>query len=202
MGYLLVLIMVMALVLLLLYRESVGAWVAGWLYPSATIQEMVVVLTPTTDLPTPIARVALEGATGGELLVNANAATYEAMFKDISYRYNLDRRVLAGLPTVKSRLNPLACGGSGEYGLMQILPATWNEWATLVEVDNPFDPYSNILVGAAYLSYLQTSLAEMGQPNLRWALAAYKLGAGARGNPARQQRQLVCHSHTPTPICG
>ncbi len=177
MGYLLVLIMVMALVLLLLYRESVGAWVAGWLYPSATIQEMVAVApTPTTDLPTPIARVALEGATGGQLLVNANATTYEAMFKEISYRYNLDWRVLAALAHRESRLNPLARGGSGEYGLMQILPATWNEWATLVEVDNPFDPYSNILVGAAYLSYLQTSLAEMGQPDLRWALAAYNWG--------------------------
>jgi soluble lytic murein transglycosylase-like protein len=61
-------------------------------------------------------------------------------------------------------------------GMMQIMPATWNEWAPKVGVSDPFDPYSNLRVGAAYLSYLRGYLHDLGYPQTEWALAAYNWG--------------------------
>jgi soluble lytic murein transglycosylase-like protein len=59
---------------------------------------------------------------------------------------------------------------------MQIMPGTWNEWAPLVEVDDPWDPYSNVLVGTAYFSYVHGYFSSLGYVDQRWALAAYNWG--------------------------
>ncbi len=73
-------------------------------------------------------------------------------------------------------MNPNAQGAAGEYGLMQILPSTWNEWAPLVQVSDPWDPYSNVLVGAAYYSYIHSYFSDLGYTDPKWSLAAYNWG--------------------------
>ena len=76
----------------------------------------------------------------------------------------------------ESSLNRLAVGKDGDMGLMQILPSTWEEFAPQVGVSDPFDPVSNVQVGAAYLAYLRDKLIARGYPEEYWALVAYNWG--------------------------
>jgi soluble lytic murein transglycosylase-like protein len=107
---------------------------------------------------------------------NRDKITYEEMFKEIAQQYSLDWQLLAHLAYRESRLNPLAIGEASEMGLMQILPATWNTWAAEAGVTDPFDPYSNTLVAAAYLAYLKEYCGSKGHPEDYWMLVAYNWG--------------------------
>ncbi len=104
------------------------------------------------------------------------AMTYEAMFREIAREYGLDWRLLARQAYRESSLDPLALGEDDDMGLMQILPSTWDEWAPKVGVSDPFDPYSNVLVGAAYLAYLREYFHAQGYPEPHWMLIAYNWG--------------------------
>lgn len=117
--------------------------------------------------------VSVEKAASG---VTAGQVTYEEMFKEVAQQYDLDWRLLAEQAYRESCLNYLALGDAHELGLMQILPSTWNEWAPEVGVTDPWDPYSNVLVAAAYLSFLREYLSEMGYPQDYWMLVAYNWG--------------------------
>lgn len=108
--------------------------------------------------------------------INPSAMTYEQMFQEIAPRYGLDWHVLAQLAYQESRLNPLALGRDNDLGLMQILPSTWNEWAPRVGVTDPFDPYSNIEVGAAYLAYVRDYAQARGYYEPQWMLVGYNGG--------------------------
>jgi hypothetical protein len=102
--------------------------------------------------------------------------SYEAMFKEVAQDYDLDWRMLAEQAYRESRLDPLTLGGKREIGLMQIMPATWEEWAPKVGVTDPWDPYSNVLVAAAYLSYLKGYCGDIGYPGDECMLVAYNWG--------------------------
>jgi len=102
--------------------------------------------------------------------------TYEAMFREVGQRYGLDWRILACQAYYESEFDPLAVGINHDAGLMQILPATWKEWAPQVGVTDPHDPYSNVLVAAAYLAFLRDYFAEKGYSDERWMLVAYNWG--------------------------
>ena len=102
--------------------------------------------------------------------------TYAQMFQAVGLRYDLDWRMLAAQAFVESSFEPNALGASGDMGLMQVLPDTWAAWAPVVNVDNPFDSYSNVLVAAAYLDSLRTELSALGYSDARWMLAAYNGG--------------------------
>ena len=105
-----------------------------------------------------------------------NKITYEEMFQEIARRYRLDWRLLARLAYYESRLDPYAVGIHDDLGLMQIIPSTWNEWAPKVGVTDPYDPYSNVLVGAAYLAFLRDYFTQQGYPDEFWMLVAYNWG--------------------------
>jgi soluble lytic murein transglycosylase-like protein len=102
--------------------------------------------------------------------------TYEEMFQEIGPQYGLDWRLLAAQAYQESRLNPLALGKDNDMGLMQILPSTWYEWAPKMGVSDPYDPYSNVLVAAAYLAYLRQYCQARGYLGDQWMLAAYNWG--------------------------
>lgn len=102
--------------------------------------------------------------------------TYEAMFREVGQRYGLDWRILACQAYYESGFDPLAVGVNQDAGLMQILPGTWTEWAPQVGVTDPYDPYSNVLVSAAYLAFLRDYFAERGYTDERWMLVAYNWG--------------------------
>jgi soluble lytic murein transglycosylase-like protein len=101
---------------------------------------------------------------------------YEAIFQEIAPQYGLDWRLLAELAYQESRMNARALGQSHDMGLMQIIPSTWAEWAPRVGVSDPFDPYSNTLVAAAYLAYIRDYTAAKGHPEAHWMLVGYNWG--------------------------
>lgn len=102
--------------------------------------------------------------------------TYAQMFQEIALRYDLNWRMLAAQAYEESSFDSLALGSHGDLGLMQIRPSTWREWAPTVAVSDPFDSYSNVLVAAAYLDYLRTTLSKQGRAEREWMLVAYNWG--------------------------
>jgi hypothetical protein len=102
--------------------------------------------------------------------------TYEEIFKEVAAQYNLDWRILAEQSYWESRLDPGAIGASQEMGLMQIYPTTWQEWSAKLDVTDPLDTYSNILVGAAYLAYCRDYFKSLGHSEAYWMLVAYNWG--------------------------
>lgn len=102
--------------------------------------------------------------------------SYEAMFQEIAPQYGLDWRVLEAVAYHESRMNYLAVGRSNDMGMMQIIPSTWDQWAPKVGVYDPFDPYSNISVGAAYLAYVRDFCIRRGHSEPHWMLIAYNWG--------------------------
>jgi len=101
---------------------------------------------------------------------------YLDIYKDIAAEYGLDWRLLLEQGWRESRWDPLAIGGAGEYGLMQIHPATWNQWAARLDLFDPFDPASNIRLAAAYWVWLRQQLQTRNRPEDYWLLAAYNWG--------------------------
>jgi soluble lytic murein transglycosylase-like protein len=128
---------------------------------------------------TPSAQAAPQGPVAQESApAQANNAnmTYGQMFQEVALQFDLDWRLLAAQAYLESGFDSLALSGQGDMGLMQIRPATWNEWAPTVEASDPFDSYSNVLVGAAYLNHLRQELSERGFPQQEWMLVAYNWG--------------------------
>jgi murein DD-endopeptidase MepM/ murein hydrolase activator NlpD len=70
-----------------------------------------------------------------------------------------------------------AKSGAGALGLLQIMPATWDEWAPKVGVTDILNPEDNIKVAAAYLGWLMQTLPE-GQRDTRSVMTAYNWGIG------------------------
>lgn len=179
-GWLILLAMVLLVASILIFRNQFGAWIDSWRFGQAEPPGIVVMPTPERIhgfTQEELARYR-QGGTGGQVALAPQVLpeTYEAIFKEVGKLYNVDWRLLAAFAYRESRLNPSAQGRSGEYGMMQILPSTWNEWAPLVQVSDPWDPYSNVLVGAAYYSYIHGYFSDIGFHDERWAIAAYNLG--------------------------
>lgn len=102
--------------------------------------------------------------------------TYREMFEEVAGQYNLDWRLLAEIAYQESRFNPWAIGRSNEMGLMQIHPVTWGVWAPRVGVTDPYDPYSNARVAAAFLAYLNNFCQAKGLSDPRCVLIGYNWG--------------------------
>jgi len=102
--------------------------------------------------------------------------TYEEMFQEIGSQYGLDWHILEALAYHESRMDYLATGKADEMGLMQIAPPTWDEWAVKVGATDPFDPYSNILVAAAYLDFVRGLCTHHGHSEPHCMLVAYNWG--------------------------
>ncbi len=180
-SWLILLFMAILVTAIFLFRSQIDGWIDSWRFAQAGPPSLVAMPTPERIhgfTAEELARYRQDNGTGGQEISSLKATpdSYEAIFKEIGKRYNVDWRLLAALAYRESRLDPAAVGGSGEYGLMQIMPPTWNEWAPLVEVNDPWDAYSNVLVGAAYYSYIHGYFTDIGFSDERWAIAAYNLG--------------------------
>lgn len=88
-----------------------------------------------------------------------------------SAEYGVPASLIGAMIMKESGGNPDDVGTSGEIGLMQMLPATAQEWG----VTNLYDPLDNIRGGTRYIKYLLNKYNN----NVTTALTAYNSGMGS-----------------------
>ena len=99
------------------------------------------------------------------------AGSYDDVISEAARRNGLSTSLLKALIHVESYFNPRAVSKKGAMGLMQIMP----ENLPLLNIDDPFDPWENVMGGAAYLK----AMLERFSGQLPLALAAYNAGPAA-----------------------
>ena len=97
--------------------------------------------------------------------------SYDDVISEAAKRNGLSSSLIKALIRVESYLNPRAVSKKGAMGLMQIMP----ENLQLLNINDPFDPWENIMGGTAYLK----GLLERFSGQLPLALAAYNAGPSA-----------------------
>lgn len=80
----------------------------------------------------------------------------------------------------ETRFDPQARGRDGEIGLMQVMPAVADEWATerkktKLTADQLFDPATNLRVGSWYLAKALQQWSQAAEP-VPLAVAQYNAG--------------------------
>ncbi len=101
----------------------------------------------------------------------ANVASYDDVITEAAKRHGISSSLLKALIHVESYFNPKAVSSKGAMGLMQIMP----ENLQALDIRDPFDPWENIMGGAAYLK----AMLERFSGQLPLALAAYNAGPTA-----------------------
>ena len=127
------------------------------------------------------------GASGRKVILNENSAQrtrrlsgklvpvpdtdLQPLIDRHSGNQNLDPKLVQALIQAESGYNVRAVSNKGAIGLMQLMPST----ASLLNVQNPYDPDDNIRGGTRYLRQMLDRFAG----RLELAVAAYNAGPGA-----------------------
>ena len=101
----------------------------------------------------------------------SRSAQYDDIIRDSARQHSVRTDLVRAVVQVESGYNPFATSPKGALGLMQLMPATIQQFG----VKNPFDPIENIRAGVAYLRRLLDKYMD----NEVLALAAYNAGPGA-----------------------
>ncbi|WP_425105149.1 lytic transglycosylase domain-containing protein [Ancylobacter sp.] len=110
-----------------------------------------------------------------------SVTSYAAHIDEAAQRFELPASWIRAVLRAESGGDPRAVSPAGAMGLMQIMPATWDELRVHHGLGaDPFDPRDNILAGAAYLRQLHDRYG-----SIRAMLAAYTAG------PARYEASLA-----------
>ena len=96
---------------------------------------------------------------------------FDMLIDEHSTANGVDRHLVKAVIQAESAYNPSATSVKGAMGLMQLMPATAQQYG----VRDPYDPAENIRAGVAYLKSLLTKYSH----NVELALAAYNAGPGA-----------------------
>jgi hypothetical protein len=99
----------------------------------------------------------------------APARPFAAIIDAASVRHGVDAELLFALIEVESSYRPNAVSASGAMGLMQLMPATAQQYAVV----DPYDPSDNIEAGTQHLRAL------LDRYDVDSALAAYNAGEGS-----------------------
>ncbi|MGD9006634.1 MAG: lytic transglycosylase domain-containing protein [Desulfobacteraceae bacterium] len=97
--------------------------------------------------------------------------SYDDVISEAAKRHGLSSSLIKALIHVESYFNPKAVSTKGAIGLMQIMPQNLQA----LNINDPFDPWENIMGGARYLK----SMLERFRGELPLALAAYNAGPTA-----------------------
>ena len=98
-----------------------------------------------------------------------NKHAFDAVIAAAAAKHNLDFGLVKAVIHTESGFNPNARSGPGAQGLMQLMPATADQY----RVANVWDPEQNIEAGSKHLRYLLNRYKDV-----KIALAAYNAGQG------------------------
>ena len=93
---------------------------------------------------------------------------YDEIIDQVAEIFEVESSLITAIIKAESDFNHNAVSRKGAEGLMQIMPDT----ASLMELDDPFNPKENIIAGTRYLSLLLKRFKN----NKTLALAAYNAG--------------------------
>lgn len=100
-----------------------------------------------------------------------NRQAFSDVIKATAQVYTIDESLIRAIIHAESAYQPEALSPQGAQGLMQLMPATQKE----LQIEDIFDPVSNIEGGTRYLARLMKEFDQ----NIELAAAAYNAGAGA-----------------------
>src|SRR5215831_2565136 len=101
----------------------------------------------------------------------SKSALYDDIIRDSAQQHSVRSDLVRAVVQVESGYNPWATSPKGALGLMQLMPATIQQFG----VQNPFNPIENIRAGVSYLRQLLDRYSN----DEALALAAYNAGPGA-----------------------
>lgn len=101
---------------------------------------------------------------------DSNPQTINTFIQTAATEHGVDPLLIKAIIKTESNFDPTAVSPKGAQGLMQLMPATVKD----LQVDDPFNPQSNITGGT---KYLRTLLDSYGW-DVALSLAAYNAGPG------------------------
>ncbi|PIE86393.1 MAG: lytic transglycosylase F [Bacteroidia bacterium] len=110
-------------------------------------------------------------------LKGGKISIYDKIIKQEAAKIAWDWRLLASLIYTESRFKPKARSWAGAYGLMQLMPCTFEQYGG----DTSSTPAENIAIGVRFIKWLDQQFAKQ-IPNkserIKFILAAYNVGFG------------------------
>lgn len=115
-----------------------------------------------------------DGSSGRWPVVVSPEDPWAAHITDAARRFDIPERWIRAVMAVESVNDPGALSPKGAIGLMQVMPATWDELRAKHGLgDDPWRPRDNILAGTAYLREMHDRYGSVSA-----MLAAYNAGPG------------------------
>ncbi|MGP2492629.1 lytic transglycosylase domain-containing protein [Mesorhizobium sp. PUT5] len=115
-----------------------------------------------------------DGSSRRSPVVVSPADPWAAHITDAARRFDVSERWIRAVMAVESVNGPAALSPKGAIGLMQVMPATWDELRAKHGLgDDPWRPRDNILAGTAYLREMHDRYGSVSA-----MLAAYNAGPG------------------------
>ncbi len=147
---------------------------------AALLIAAAVLYVTTVQAPAAVAGLSRDGAIARPV----HGVPYADLINQAADAHHLNPALVAAVVATESGFNARARSPRGAYGLMQVMPATWQEQARapgcapeVARLTDPpcmDDPRANLEAGTAHLR----RLVDRFKGNLPYALAAYNAGAG------------------------
>ncbi|MEO0473726.1 MAG: transglycosylase SLT domain-containing protein, partial [Bacteroidota bacterium] len=109
-------------------------------------------------------------------LTAGNISPFDSLLQQHAEQLQWDWRLLAAQVYQESRFDPKTASWAGALGLMQLMPATAQQWG----VKDATKPQANLAAGTKHLAYLKKFWEKIPDPKerLKFVLASYNAGQG------------------------